>query len=294
MRTATQDNGGGRPGDCALPGQASADRHLAGALLGLDGVEVIDVEPGGDATRVAHVITAGDVPRVCPRCGVPSRRPKETVCTTPRDVLLGQTRLVLRWHKQRWWCENPACGAQTFTEAVPQIGPGRRLTARMRAVMGEAIGEQLLPVSEVARSYGVAWHTAHDAFVALADATLGECHPEDDCPTDDPGSGDGDVIPDAAPDLREQGAHRPRAGPQRPGRASPRPITTGTMRPPGLACRWSVSWGSMTPAAASAGCAATRTPAGGCSWPISGRPGSSISAATPGCSARLPGAPGVM
>ena len=173
------------------------------------------MEPGGDATRVAHVITAGDVPRVCPRCGVPSRRPKETVCTTPRDVLLGQTRLVLRWHKQRWWCENPACEAQTFTEAVPQIGPGRRLTARMRAVMGEAIGEQLLPVSEVARSYGVAWHTAHDAFVALADATLGECHPEDDCPTDDPGSGDGDgaVIPDAAPDLREQGAAPAACGP---------------------------------------------------------------------------------
>ena len=71
---------------------------------------------------------------------------------------------------------------ETFTEAVPQIGPGRRLTARMRAVMGEAIGEQLLPVSEVARSYGVGWHTAHDAFVALADATLGECHPETTAP----------------------------------------------------------------------------------------------------------------
>ena len=61
---------------------------------------------------------------------------------------------------------------ETFTETVPQIGPGRRLTARMRAAMGEAIGEQLLAVSKVARSYAVAWHTAHDAFVALADATL--------------------------------------------------------------------------------------------------------------------------
>ncbi|MCA1681656.1 MAG: transposase, partial [Actinobacteria bacterium] len=64
------------------------------------------------------------------------------------------------------------------------------------------------------------------------------------------------------------------------------------MRPPGLACRWSVSWGSMTPAAASAGCAATRTPVGGCSWPISGRPGSSISAATPACSPQTPGRAG--
>ena len=65
-------------GVCPTPGQATsdrhADRHLASTLLGLDGVEVIDVEPGGGATRVAHVITAGDVPRVCPRCGVPSRR----------------------------------------------------------------------------------------------------------------------------------------------------------------------------------------------------------------------------
>ena len=60
----------GRP----RPAGRQADRHLAGALLGPDGVEVIDVEPGGGAVRVAHVITAGDVGRVCPRCGVSSRR----------------------------------------------------------------------------------------------------------------------------------------------------------------------------------------------------------------------------
>ena len=65
-------------GVCPTPGQATsdrhADRHLASTLLGLDGVEVIDVEPGGDATRVAHVITAGDVPRARTYGGLCARR----------------------------------------------------------------------------------------------------------------------------------------------------------------------------------------------------------------------------
>lgn len=187
--------------------------------MGLAGVEVIDVEAGTDPTRVVHVITAGDLPRECPHCGTPSARLKETVCTAPRDVLLGSTRLELRWHKQRWWCDNDACGQRTFTEVVPQVGPGHRLTGRMREAMAEAVGEQLLPVSEVARGYGVAWHTAHDAFVCLADATLGAQRPDDDRSDDSHGDDDGvnDDIPDAAPQPGGQGTTPTATRPEAPG-----------------------------------------------------------------------------
>jgi hypothetical protein len=152
---------------------------VASALLGLEGLEVFDVAEGGhNGAREVHVLTAAGVPRLCPHCATPARRPKERVCTVVRDLPQAQTRIELRWHKQRWWCDNPDCARKTFTEAVPQAGPGHRLTARMRTAMAEAVGDQLRPVCEVADTFGVAWHSTHNAFVAHADAVLGTPTPE--------------------------------------------------------------------------------------------------------------------
>ena len=52
------------------------------------------------------------------------------MCTTPRDALLGQTRLVLRWHKQCWRCGNPACGAGDLHRVGAADRSGLALTAR--------------------------------------------------------------------------------------------------------------------------------------------------------------------
>jgi transposase len=181
--TESRADSGGRFGHPATPEPTTTaeppDRRIAGALLGLADLEPFEVEDGQDAARTVHVVTAADVPRLCTGCGAPAQRPKETVHTAARDVLLGQTRIVLRWHKQRWWCDNPSCAKKTFTEASPQLGPGQRMTARMRTSMAEAVGDQLRPVCEVADTYGCAWHSAHDAFTAHADAVVGPPPRED-------------------------------------------------------------------------------------------------------------------
>ncbi len=160
-----------------------ADHGAASALLGLEGLQVFEVEEADqNSTRAVHVLTTPGVPQLCPRCGTPARRSKERVCAVLRDIPAGQARIELRWHKQRWWCDNPDCPRKTFTEAVPQAGPGQRLTGRMRTAMAEAVGEQLRPVSEVADTFGVAWHSTHNAFAAHAEAVLGAsgCEPSED------------------------------------------------------------------------------------------------------------------
>jgi transposase len=63
--------------------------------------------------------------------------------------------------------------------------------------MAEAIGEHLMPVSQVAGIYGVAWHTAHDAFVELADAALGPGDPTDEDSDEDPDSDEDDPDSDS-------------------------------------------------------------------------------------------------
>jgi hypothetical protein len=43
-----------------------------------------------------------------------------------------------------------------------------RVSAHAKTVMGHLVGDWQVPVSRVAAGAGVAWHTAHDAFVAVA------------------------------------------------------------------------------------------------------------------------------
>ncbi len=200
---------------------------MAGALLGLTDLEPFAVEDGPDAARTVHVVTAAHVPRLCTGCGTPARRPKETVHTAPRDVLLGQTPIVLLWHKQRWWCDNPSCAKKTFTEASSQVGPGQRMTARMRTCTAEAVGDQLRPVCEVAGTYGCAWHSAHDAFTAHADTVLGPPQPEDSEGGDRAPGADHDEFggPDAAEHASAQDREPGDPHNAGPGGISPEPVS---------------------------------------------------------------------
>ena len=91
-----------------------------------------------------------------------------------------------------------------------------------------------MPVSE--GHYEVGWHSAHDAFVAFSETTLGEQHPEDDLSDPDPRDGDGGAgegIPDIAPDLRVQGA-----APAAIGTAAIGQSQSGAEDDAGLRCRW--------------------------------------------------------
>jgi transposase len=52
-----------------------------------------------------------------------------------------------------------------------------RTTGRLRTQIGAAIGDAARSVTEVAAGHGVSWPTAHRAFVAHAEALLGEPEP---------------------------------------------------------------------------------------------------------------------
>lgn len=146
-------------------------------LFGLPGVRVERVERLADGTRVVHVATAEDTAPVCPSCGVFSTSVKGRVATSPRDIPYGQDRIMMRWRKTRWRCREDYCERSSFTEAIAQVPVRARTTRRLRTAIGAAIGEAARSVAEVAESHGVSWPTAHRAFVAHAEAVLGEPQP---------------------------------------------------------------------------------------------------------------------
>lgn len=135
-------------------------------LLGLSGVEVDLVEREADGSWTVHVTTAAGQRACCPGCGQVAGRVKEPRAHTLKHVTLVPMRVS--WHKSRFWCESTDCAKASFTETGPVAGARAGVSAHATTVMGHLVGDWLAPVSRVAAGVGVAWHTAHDAFVAMA------------------------------------------------------------------------------------------------------------------------------
>jgi transposase len=146
-------------------------------LFGLPGVRVERVEELGDGTRVVHAVTADETAAACPGCGVVSSSVKARVVTSPTDLPYGEQRIIVRWYKTRWRCREDYCMRGSFTEAIAAVPARARTTTRLRTAIGVAIGDAARSVAEVAASHAVSWPTAHRAFVAHAEALLGEPQP---------------------------------------------------------------------------------------------------------------------
>jgi transposase len=144
----------------------------ASRLLDLQGLAVDRVEVDGDGARVVHVVTADEAASACPSCGALSSAVKQRVRTRPRDIPYGATVLRLVWHKRRWRCVHAGCARSSFTETVPAVPAGARLTTRLRAELGTAVAEQGRCVAEVAGHYRVSWATVHAAFADRVDPVL--------------------------------------------------------------------------------------------------------------------------
>lgn len=128
-------------------------------------------------SRTVHVVTADASAAGCPSCGVVSRSVKQRVTTSPKDLPYGESGILVVWHKVRWRCREAVCARGSFTEQVAEVPAGRRSTGRLRRAMATAVGDAARSVAEVADSFGVAWPTAHAAFVEHADAQLREPAP---------------------------------------------------------------------------------------------------------------------
>ena len=68
--------------------------------------------------------------------------------------------VVLVWRKRLWRCNEPLCPVRTWTEQSPHVAPRAVLTDRARVEICRRVGEDADAVAEVARDYGVGWHTA--------------------------------------------------------------------------------------------------------------------------------------
>ncbi|WP_205614020.1 helix-turn-helix domain-containing protein [Streptomyces dangxiongensis] len=133
-------------------------------LLDVDGVSVARVERPADGRRRVLLITADETARVCPACGVFATRVKGSAVTRPRDLPYGESGSEFRWHKRRWWCREAGCPRRSFTEQIPQIPAGARLTARLRDTAGRRIRDAGSTVIQAARDLHLSWPTVMEAF----------------------------------------------------------------------------------------------------------------------------------
>lgn len=144
----------------------------ASALLGVEGVRVVEVEVEHDGRLTVWVSTDDPDCAVCPSCQVPAQRVHERVVTRPADVRRAADPVVLVWLKRRWKCDNEACARATFTESLSQVPSRARLTARLREHGAHLVGELGVPVGTAAGESGVSWPTVHEAFTEQADTVL--------------------------------------------------------------------------------------------------------------------------
>lgn len=108
--------------------------------------------------------------RACPACGVFATRVKGLggAVTRPRDLAYGESGLEFRWRKRRWWCREPGCPRRSFTEQIPQLPAGARITMRLRGAAGRRIRDAASTVIQAARDLRLSWPTVMDAFRAVA------------------------------------------------------------------------------------------------------------------------------
>ena len=151
----------------AAPGPPSRARRLRGVLRDGGGAagDSRAAGHGGDGDRGRLDGSGRDHrPRLRSRLSLPEVRQdrdagQERPRTAPRDVFIGDRQILLCWRKTRWHCDGPGCEQGTFTEALPAVRARARLTARLRARLGEAVGDDLMPAAAAARRYGVSDRT---------------------------------------------------------------------------------------------------------------------------------------
>lgn len=140
-------------------------------LFDLDEFRVVSVTllAGGAREVIVEGSAAG---QACPACGVLSGRVHQRWRQRIKDLPYGAP-LVVWWDKRRFACEEPACRRRTFSEHNGQVGPGQRLTRRLRERLEQAVSGSTRAACDVAAEYDVSWWSVNQALVVKAAAVLG-------------------------------------------------------------------------------------------------------------------------
>ena len=145
-------------------------------LFGLPGVAVDTVRIDEKGARTVHVVTDDSTAAACPSCGAFSTSVKQYRTTRPKDLPYGEAPLAVRWRKAQYRCQEPRCPRTAFTESIAELPPRARVTGRLLRLAARAIGAGR-SVAGVVDELAISWPTAHDAFVAHAEAALTEPAP---------------------------------------------------------------------------------------------------------------------
>jgi transposase len=129
----------------------------ATALLGMAGF-VVGVQELIDDEWWLYVETSADR-AACPGCGTwATGHGRRRVAV--RDLPMAGRPVVLCWAKRIWLCGDGDCDNKTWSENNESILPKAVLTERAAIEICRRVGEDRDSVAEVARAFGVGWHTA--------------------------------------------------------------------------------------------------------------------------------------
>ncbi len=129
----------------------------ATVLLGMPGFVVGVQEPIDDEWWLYVETTAERA--ACPECGCwATGHGRRRVAV--RDLPMSGRPVVLCWDKRIWRCVDADCDKGTWTETSELMPSGAVLTDRAGAEVCRRVGEDGDSVAEVARAFGVGWHTA--------------------------------------------------------------------------------------------------------------------------------------
>jgi transposase len=140
----------------------------ADAIFDIPNMHVLEVEVDSQQ-RLVLTVESGQLEAPCPTCGVLAvghgRRARIL-----HDVPCFGRVTLLRWLVRIWRCREPACPADTFSEAHEQAPPRMALTVRAVRWAVDALSCDDTTVSALARHLGVDWHTCWDAIEVEARA----------------------------------------------------------------------------------------------------------------------------
>jgi transposase len=107
----------------------------------------------------------------CSVCGTWAK-PHDRRRVKVRDLPISGRPVVLVWSKRIWRCVDPDCDMATWSETADAIRPRAALTERARTEMCRRVGEDGDSVAEVARAFGVGWHTAMAAVRSVGEPLI--------------------------------------------------------------------------------------------------------------------------